>query len=313
MVEEEIKRTLQPYKFQISKILSMHAGDNVDVQNLIANFFPDAYLRKDWSDKLPTIAPLYPKSSILLLHDLEKFYPYNITYNFSGMLIVGIGESESVNRLNNWLKNYWEKILERYLCDSKQSKKIIILKNYFQIPVFQNIGSKIYDGLREYFDSEKITTKQFTIYYCNIIQLARFWRNSDIRQILAVNSGDGKIETAISKLIFPNAKIYLTDIDTVGCPPEVERWSVRQAIAEYSNCDLVITRWPNPNYTGYENITNSFRGKYIMYIGESTCDPQDCFRLQLEDWGEEALNFGVFSRIFDGIRLIIYEKKSKKE
>ena len=306
-VVKKIRHTLEPYAPKTSEILSISEGDNVHFQNLILDIFPDAQLRKNPSTLLWAVTPSYPKSSVLVLYNPENINPFQLNLEFSGLLIIAIGKSATMDRLERGMEDYWGKILELSLDSFEKPQKIIILKNYFEIPKFQNIDDEIYHSLREYLKYESISIRVCRIFYFNLVSLARFMRNIRIRKILAINAGSGKIETAICKLLFPNAELILTDIDTSLQPSQVEELSAFEAIRQYPDCEMMITCWPNTESTGYDGILDFFHGKYIMYLGDDTCDPEYCFVEQLKKWGNKVFFSELCSLYFEDARIEIFE------
>ena len=310
-VGKTIESTLKQYTSEISQILS-ECKDH-DFEKFILDIFPNA--------QMTNIHKVH-RGNAYLNHDLLIFgEDLNIEnllqtkFVFCGLLFVGIGKLNDMIHLERIFQDYWEKILDIQVEDNESSKKIIILKNYYQIPKFTNLNlqDERYIWLNKYINEKFIEIRQTFIRYFNVASLARFfWRLSrdEVGKILAINAGNGKYEIALVKLLFPKAQVYLTDIK--GYPPHVEELSALDAILRYSDCDLMITCYPHTEAVGYDGILKHFEGKFIMYIGvgQFICDPQYCFTDQLDGWGDKVLKIDLFS--YDTEAFIeIYQNKNK--
>ena len=198
-------------------------------------------------------------------------------------------------------------------CVGDWMKTVIIFKNRYQIPKFTDLSDNIYFLLREFIFTKYIDIGFTLIHYYDIIRLAYFWsdlgQGTKVGKILAIGVGYGMREMALSKLLFPAAKLHLTSI--ISFSPYVEKLSDRDAIIKYSHCDLMIICWPTTNSKGYTYILENFHGKYIIFIGDSNGYHKDLDK-QLEEWGHRDLVLKIDSREVESDLIVYRNRKFKK-
>lgn len=304
-----IRSELEPYKQEITEILSFDNENDLRFQHFIHGFFPNSKLHESKTESMQRTLHNHPMSNLMILNDPKYTMPNVLLKEFPGLFIIAYGDP-SLKLLEKNFKDLWEIVFERYVRVDDILKKIIIFKNRYQIPKFTDINDEIYYHLNEFIYRKYISIRTTGIDYYDIIQLAYYWSDrgpgTKVSEILAINAGSGTRELAISKLLFPSAKLYLTDIK--GIPPYVEELSARDAIIKYSHCDLMITCYPNSISKGYTDILKNFKGKYIMYIGDAECNPEN-FDEELDEWGHSDIILKIDSRIFEN-HLIVYRRRA---
>ena len=312
-----IGSALESFEPRISSILSIRVYPYVDFEHFIRDrFFPKAELYLiSLKSKTDIVREMYAKEAIeacpsnLLI--IKNYYTRVIDFSeipciFNGDLILLIGGSGKFDELERQLMCFWEKIVDISVGSFWLMHKMLIFR-YNSDPT-----DEIYEFLRYYFENETIPIGgSFELRDRIVSDMIKFFADEKINRILAINAGDGKSEMAISKLLFPKAKIYLTDIVPSH---RVEKLSAAEAISRYSDCDLMITCRPDFRAKGYKNIVRHFQGKYILFIGEEggSCDPENCFISQLKSWGIE-----VFRKEILCIELkpwiIVYRKNENRQ
>lgn len=297
-------------KSDIKEILALNVGNNSGIKEEFSTIFPSAdFHLTDPNPQSHDVQKLshrqalanYSNADLLILIDLPNTIEYSDTLAlFPGRFIIHIGDF-SYHQFEWSLEMGW---------------KILFCKGNLRVweKLFHDNtdSNAIFSSLEEYDLTKTISlTNRNTkhISELEIRTLQNFWStnidSSSIKNVLAINSGDGKIEVALIRLLFPKAQMHLTDI--VPLPPHIEGLSARDAIIKYHDSDLIITVWPDFRAKGYRNILTPYEGKYIMYFGEEdSSDPEFLFVDQLDNWGETIFNFGI-DKGFE--RMIIRKKK----
>lgn len=156
-----------------------------------------------------------------------------------------------------------------------------------------------------FIDEKDIFLGPALLTYYDVIRLAHYWHvtrpGTKINEILAIDIQRGTCEMAISKLIFPSARLHLTDMN--GVPPYVEKFSARDAIIEYSYCDLMVVCYPNAEAVKdkeYTDILRKFKGKYIMSIVDDSCNIEH----ELDEWGSCDFKIKLDVAVWDTYLLV---------
>lgn len=305
----------------VTKILSVNSDTCLHTENFIRDkFFPkaklhftDSIIENEDINKMSIRDAIaaHDLSDVLIIKNPQNDKEYvEIPYIFSGKYIFIVGQTGSFTRLEKSLECFWRRIID-IKCESSGNfnLSVIIYQNDFEnlgIPVYE-----IFDSLK-IFHLKGICEFDYTTYaYIDdvvINQLKHLWRDTIIYDILAIDVHDGKFEMALSKALFPKARINLTNYTGADI---TEEFRPSEAIERYSECDLMISN--NPTIVD-ENMVEKFMGTYVIFILEmdsedpgspSTLPCKNMFE-QLCAWGREVLSIPI-----RGDRYILYVFRNK--
>lgn len=248
----------------------------------------------------------YPESDLLILVGRsENYFDFvQVVDSFEGKFIAVI----CCNITDYLLDMSWKQISTEYSAEFYE--RFEVYEKYWK----RRDENEIYEKLKEYKDKKylvHIAGGKKRIAQDQLERISRVvFENVWIKQVIAINSGCGKFETALSQILFPNAELYLTDL--IASPPHVEKLAAKDAIRKYAHSDVLMSIYPHANATGYQDILKFFNGNFIIFYGHRyTCDPEGCFIQQLYDWGDVVYSLctpccGQFN-----IDLVIFQKKKK--
>ena len=255
---KQIKKYLRKYNKKIYKILActslMHK--NVCIATLKTLFglnvqydiiFDNNYTTNTY-DLLFVFLPLN-----------EKFK--NILDTFTGKHVILFGD-ELLERdiINTKFAKYWPR-----MCLIELGKVDIIMR--------QRLYKKnnIYKAWSEYNFKNEITLrygKSRKLTESDMKNLRVEMKPFIISDVLALNSGDGSLEMALTKFLFPDIKnICLTDHEYDKSTRFIENLSVDEALEKYSkSCQLLFMLYPV--FDDFVDILDNFEGFLIIYMGE---------------------------------------------